>query len=154
MALLINRAKQNPAGKDRVSRTLTPAVQLAAEWVDVKNGGTSPINLNGVELYHYAYLANGGTEWEKAIVFSGALGAGMTVRVHSGNPIPLVQMNMEDRNGADHHVFTGKNYIWNNTRPEFPRLWYTPSRQWLDETSYDVPVPEGKILIRVGVKLI
>lgn len=154
MALLINKAKPNPAGKDRIGRTLTPSAQLAAEWVDIKNIGNAPIALSGVELYHWAYPVGRKAEWELVTPFSGTLPAGQTVRVHSGDPIPLSQMHADDRIGADHHLFTGKNYVWNNDKPDYPSLWYKPSSQWLDRTSYDAPAPEGKVLIRVNEKLI
>jgi len=154
MSLLITKAKPNPAGKDRVGRTFTPLLQLVAEWIDIKNTGAVPLKLDGVELYHYAYLASGKTEWQLVTNFSGVLGAGETMRVHSGNPIAITQMNFEDRNGAEYHIFSGKNYVWNNYKAEFPRLWYKPSQQWLDQTAYDAFPLEGKILVRIGQKLI
>ncbi len=153
MALLITKAKPNPSGRDRIGRTLTPVAQLAGEWVDIQNTGNAPINLTGVELYHWAYLAQGG-EWELVTGFSGVLGAGLIVRVHSGNPIPLAQMHHEDQVGANYHMFSGRNYVWNNYQNDYPRLWYKPTRQWLDETVYAAPAAEGKIFTRVGQQLV
>lgn len=154
MSLLITKAKPNPAGKDRVGRTLTPQTQLAAEWVDIKNTTSSPVNMNGVELYHYAYLGSGAGEWQLVTEFNGTLPSGQTVRVHSGNQILLTQMNLEDQNGAEYHVFSHKNYVWNNANQDFPGLWYKPSKQWIDKTEYDTFPVEGKILTRVNQKLI
>lgn len=154
MALLITKAKPNPAGKDRIGRTLTPAVQLAAEWVDIKNNGGTPVDLSSVELYHWAYPALRKAEWELATGFSGVLDAGQTMRVHSGEPIALSQMHFEDRNGAEHHVFTRKNYIWNNDKTDHPMLWYKASGQELDRATYDAPVAGGRILTRIGAKLV
>jgi hypothetical protein len=154
MSLLITKAKPNPAGKDRVGQFFTPATQLAAEWVDFQNITATPINITGVQMYHLAYLQNGSTEWELAIELSGTIQSGEIVRVHSGNPIPLAQMNYEDQTGANYHVFTGKNYIWNNHRIDRPGLWYKPNRQWIDQTDYDAPVGEGRILQRINKKLI
>ena len=154
MGLLITNAQPNPAGKDRRGRTLTPATQLAAEWVDFQNNGGTPVDLGGVELYHWAYQAGGGRTWDMVTGFTGILGAGEVVRVHSGDPIPLSQMRPEDSQGVHPHVFTRKDYVWNNDRDDFPRLWYRLSQQWLDETAYDAPAPEGRVLNRVGSKLI
>lgn len=154
MSLLITKAKPNPAGKDRIGRFFTLTTQLAAEWVDFQNVTQTPINLDGVQMYHLAYLSNGFTEWELAMDFSGTLPRGEIIRVHSGNPISIIQMNPEDRDGANYHLFTGKNYIWNNNKVDEPSLWYKPSKQWVDQTKYDTPVSEGRILIRINDKLI
>ncbi len=154
MSLLLTKAKPNPAGKDRLGRIFTPVAQFAAEWVDFQNTTKSPININEVQMYHIEYLQNGSTEWELVTDLSGTLPAGEIVRVHSGNPIPLTQMNYEDRIGANYHVFTGKNYVWNNNRIDKPSLWYKPMKQWLDQADYDAPVGEGRILNRVNQKLI
>jgi hypothetical protein len=154
MSLQITKAKPNPAGKDRM-RNLSPAIQLAGEWVDIKNNGTTGIKLDNVELYHWAYGVGGvGGEWKKVIGFTGVLGVSEVVRVHSGGPLPLTQMRDEDRIGANHHVFSGKNYVWNNNQCDFPSLWYTPSNQWLDQTEYDPFPGEGRILNRINKKLI
>src|SRR5690349_3077345 len=154
MSLLITKAKPNPIGKDRIGRTYTPPVQLAAEWVDFQNNGTRAVDLAGVEMYHLAYLQNGSVEWELVIDFIGMLQPQGIVRVHSGDPISLDQMNPEDRNGADFHLFTHKDYIWNNKKVDKPSLWYKPRKEWLDQTEYSAPVTEGKILKRVNDKLV
>lgn len=154
MALIITKAKPNPAGKDRVGRNLTLADQLAAEWVDIKNTGGTAVDLSSVELYHWAYPLLRQPEWELVTGFSGVLNAGQTVRVHSGNPISLTQMRVEDKSGAEHHVFTRKNYVWNNDKADHPLLWYKISRQELDRTSYDAPTQNGKVLMRIGSKLV
>ena len=154
MNLLITKAKPNPLGKDRIGRTFTPAVQLAAEWVDFQNIARTPINLSGTQMYHIAYLPNGTTEWELVIELSGTIQPGEIVRVHSGNPLALNQMNYPDAIGATYHVFTGKNYVWNNNKLDKPYLWYKPTKQGIDQTYYDAYVIEGKILQRVNDKLI
>lgn len=154
MSLLITQAKPNPAGKDRTAKAFTPRAQLAGEWVDFKNTAPNIINLENVELYHYAYLSGGGCEWRLVTGFTGSLPAGCVVRVHSGEQISLSEMHFEDRVGADYHIFSYKNYVWNNSRKDYPRLWYSASRQWIDQTEYNSYPTEGKILERVGDKLI
>ena len=153
MNLLIIKAKPNPLGKDRIGRTFTPAIQLAAEWVDFQNIAKTAINLNGTQMYHLAYLP-GKTEWELVIELSGVIQSGEIVRIHSGNPLPLNQMNFQDTIGANYHVFTGKNYVWNNDKLDKPYLWYKPTQQKIDLTYYDAWPVEGKILQRLNDKLI
>jgi len=154
MSLLITQAKPNPTGKDRAPTAFTPRTQLAGEWVDFKNMTANSVSLENVELYHYAYLSGGGAEWRLVTGFSGSLPSGHVVRVHSGEPIPLSEMRLEDRTGADYHVFSHKDYVWNNSKKDYPRLWLTTSRQWIDKTVYDSYPTEGKILKRVGETLV
>jgi hypothetical protein len=80
------RIKPNPAGKDRTRRGGATAAQLGAEWVDLKNEGTVTVTLNGLSLHHVAYsgTTDKGT-WEKVVGFTGSLGAGKVMRVHSGS---------------------------------------------------------------------
>jgi hypothetical protein len=155
MSLQIIKAKPNPAGKDRIGRTLTPQIQLAGEWVDIKNITMQTLNMSGVELYHLSYDSNTQkSEWQKAIGFSGSLKSGGIIRIHSGKEIPLNQMMPVDVTGADYHFFTDKNYIWNNTMPDKPSIWYASTKQWIDRTFYDAYPPDGKILVRVADKLV
>jgi hypothetical protein len=153
MDLLIIKAKPNPSGKDRGAGAFTPAAQLAAEWVDFQNTTQGSLDLSGVQLYHWAYV-NGKGEWQIAMDFNGILKSKEIVRVHSGGKISLEQMYYEDRIGAHYHLFTGKNYIWNNDKKDYPGLWYEPKEQWLDKTEYDAYPIEGKILQRYNDKLI
>lgn len=152
--LQITRIKPNPAGKDRSQTGGTSASQLAGEWVDFKNIGLTAVNLTGVDLYHLAY-APGAThgQWDKVTGFSGALPAGHTVRVHSGSG-PDNVIRPEDRAGAEYHVFTGRNYVWNNSQGDSPTLFDIGQKQNIDQASYDPYPPEGQILIRSGNKLV
>lgn len=152
--LKIIKAKPNPSGKDRIGRILTPQVQLAGEWVDIQNKSMFSVDLKTVKLYHYAYRLGGGNGWVSVTGFTGTLPAGKIMRVHSGSPLPLNQMNPIDAVGADYHVFSNKDYVWNNLQSDHPRLWNTAKRQWIDQTSYDPFPAEGKILIRSYDKLI
>lgn len=151
MTLQITKAKPNPAGKDKTGGFISQQ-QLAGEWVDFKNIYSSPISLENVELYHLAYGAPK-DRWEIVSDFSGVLQPGKVVRVHSGGEIPLGNLRLEDFQGADHHIFSGKNYTWNNDKKDYPRLWNKSTKQWIDQTYYETWPPEGKILVRRGEKL-
>lgn len=154
--LTITQAKPNPIGKDRLGN-LVPSSQLAGEWVDFKNAGDESYFLNNIELQHIAYTPsypNG--VWNKVTGFSGNLGVGQVVRVHSGGEIPLESLAPEDFIGANYHWFTGKNYVWNNDRNDTPRLILKQNNQIyeIDKASYLVNPLEGKILRRFGNNLI
>lgn len=153
MSLHINRIKPNPTGKDRNPSGQASAAQLAAEWVDFQNTGKTPVNLTTVELRHVAYRAGQSPAWEKVMSFSGSLQPGKTVRVHSGSG-PESILREEDRYGADHHLFTGKNYVWNNREGDRPTLHNKVTQVTVDTASYDPNPPEGEVLIRVGNKLV
>jgi hypothetical protein len=154
--LTISQAKPNPAGKDRLGN-LVPSSQLVGEWVDFKNTGDELYPLNNIELQHIAYTpsySNG--VWDKVMGFSGNLGVGQVVRVHSGGKIPLENLAPEDFIGANYHLFTGKNYVWNNNKSDSPRLVLKQNGQIfeIDKTSYSAYPIEGRILKRVGEQLI
>lgn len=150
-SLRVIRAKPNPAGKDR-SRYSIPPAQLAAEWVDFQNNGTEGFPLTGVSLEHMAYQpgCRDGT-WQTVMTFQGELAVGKIIRVHSGNG-PFTVMHVEDAFGADYHLFTGGNYVWNNDCGDRAGLWNGTT--WIDLASYDPYPPEGVILHRVGDKLV
>ena len=149
--LRIVKAKPNPTGKDRYG-SYTPPAQLAAEWVDFQNNGTEAYQLNGITLYHIAYqLSCREGKWKDVMGFQGPLQAGQVVRVHSGSQIPISNMYPEDVVGADFHLFTGRNYIWNNTCGDSAGLY---NGSFIDKASYDPYPPEGRALRRVGDKLI
>lgn len=151
-SLRIIRAKPNPRGKDRAG-TYTPPVQLAAEWVDIQNDGNEPFPLEPIILCHLAYQPGcREPKWEKMTPFTGTLQPGKIVRVHSGSAIPLTEMHPVDILGADHHIFTGRNYVWNNTCGDAPALW--DGRMYEDKAGYDPQPPEGVVLHRVGDKLV
>jgi hypothetical protein len=150
--LRIIKAKPNPRGKDRHG-PFTPASQLAAEWLDFKNDGNEDYSLVGIELNHIAFqpVCRDG-KWQEIMSFKGILEPGKVVRIHSGQEIPLTDMNPEDAQGADFHLFTGRNYVWNNDCGDSAGLW--DGTKWIDTASYDPYPPEGVILHRVGEKLV
>ena len=155
--LKIIKAKPNPAGLDKFGRNIIPALKLAGEWVDVVNEGNSGISLNGLQVYHYAYKGTADPQWEKVITFSfgdkDVLLPGKVLRVHSGGDMPENQLLEVDKLYADYHVFTGKNYVWNNSQKDYPRIWNPTTEKWIDQTWYEAYPPDGAILKRIGEKL-
>lgn len=151
-SLLIVRAKPNPAGKDRY-RGVPPPAQLAGEWVDLKNVGDELLLLEGISLYHVAYQAGcTGGRWDSVISFGGSVGPGQVIRIHSGRQLSAWEMRPEDAAGVDYHLFTNRGYVWNNDCSDTAAL--SNERTRFDQASYDPYPPEGRVLIRVGDKLI
>lgn len=74
--------------------------------------------------------------------------------MHSGDEVPVDQLSYEDRIGADHHFFTGGNYIWNNDKSDTARLRNEVTLVEVDKASYIAYPTEGKILKRYGDQLI
>ena len=154
MNLQTIRAKPNPSGKDRFGG-LTPNIQLVAEWIDIANMSVLAQSLAGLVLYHNTYdNFCRRLSVQKILLFKGVLQRGEIIRIHSGREISLNQMRYEDIAGVDYHLFTGMNYIWNNKCGDSPQLYNSSSRSWMDLTYYDPNPPEGKILRRIGNKLI
>lgn len=95
--LKITQLKPNPTGKDRARTGSVSLTQLAAEWVDFQNTGSTAVSLNGVKLYHIAYAPgdrNG--HWKEITNFRGSLEAGKVIRVHSGQTRNLSIVASED----------------------------------------------------------
>lgn len=150
--LWVSRAKPNPFGKDRFYG-FTPPRQLAAEWVDIKNIGPDSTALSRVHLNHIAYqpgCLEGKAEY--VMTLTGTLAPGNVMRVHSGGAIPLHEMNPEDVGDVDWHMFTGKNYIWNNDCGDMVGL--GDEKVWIDRAWYDSYPLEGRVLVRQGDKLV
>lgn len=153
MKLTIIRIKPNPAGKDRPRHGAPTATQLAAEWVDWRNDTGSSISLAGVALWHKAYSGSQ-WKWERITGFTGNVGIGEIVRIHSGVTRHGV-VATDDLAGAHHHLFTGADrYVWNNREGDTPLLHNDPKQETIDSASYDPNPPEGAVLIRQGDKLI
>lgn len=153
MGLQITRIKPNPAGKDRNRYGQTSSSQLAAEWVDFKNEGTTAYDCSQLELWHQAFHHGQTPTWDKVMSFKGALQPGKTVRVHSGSG-PDSIIKEEDRRGADFHLFTDRDYVWNNKEGDTPALYNPVTKVTLDSASYDPNPPEGDVLVRSGGKLV
>lgn len=152
MSLKIIKAKPNPAGKDRI-KNFALQTQLAGEWVDIQNNGNSPVDLTNVELYHWAYKQPE-DGWGLVMNFSGELPAGEIMRIHSSGKIPIEQLALIDKQGAEYHLFSGSGYVWNNDKEDKPTLWDKKIEKYIDVTSYDAYPPEGKVLKRVNSKLV
>lgn len=150
MAITISQIKPNPIGKDRFGH-LTPSNQLSGEWVDIRNDNSQGVSLSNLELHHIAYSTgypNG--VWDQVFSIDWVLPAWCTLRIHSGGRMHVEQLAPVDRNEADYHAFTGKNYVWNNDRADTPRLYDRVWRTTVDQATYSTIPPEGKILIRRG----
>lgn len=153
--LKVIRAKPNPLGKDRSTR-LTTQTQLGAEWIDVQNTGGSNFSLDNIQVYHVAYSGLK-AEWalwvNLGIPINHYLPPLSILRVHSGSG-PVSVLLPVDINGANYHYFTGSNYVWNNDMIDRPMLYDAGRRLIIDQTYYDVPVLDGKILLRYLDKLV
>jgi len=155
--LKIIRAKPNPLGKDKFGKNIISSQQLAGEWIDIKNEGNLGIHLNSLQVYHFAYKTEG-DRFEKVIEFNFSkddiLQSKEVLRVHSGGKILLSQLLEVDKIGADYHVFTGKNYVWNNDKIDKPSIWNPRLKKWIDQTWYDSYPLDGVILERNNGKLV
>ena len=148
------RLKPNPSGKDRTSHGGATATQLGAEWADIENVCSQPIELTGVSLHHVAYSADGRTSrWEQVMGFKGTLQPGKVIRVHAGHG-PESVLRDEDKAGADFHLFTGGNYVWNNDRGDCAGLFVQGQSNPFDKACYQQKPPEGTVLKRVGDGLV
>lgn len=154
--LQTSRLKPNPTGKDRDRYGHASTAQLGAEWVDIQNTGSSPVVMNGVKLYHIAFVNAKPSHWELIMSFTGTLGAGEVVRIHGGHG-PESALNPQDRSGATYHLFTNRDqYVWNNAEGDTSRI-TEPSGNGeaeTDKASYDPYPPEGVVLVRSGAKLV
>jgi hypothetical protein len=150
------RLKPNPAGKDKNPFGKASTAQLGAEWVDIKNTGSSAVMMEGVKLYHVAFVHGKASHWELIMSFKGTLGVGEIVRIHSGHG-PVSLLNPEDRDGATYHIFTDRDqYVWNNAEGDTSRITETSGSGEVetDKAGYDPHPPEGVILVRSGDKLV
>ena len=69
-------------------------------------------------------------------------------------PRPDSVIRDEDRRGADFHLFSDKDYVWNNKEGDTPALYNPVTKVTLDSASYDPNPPEGEVLMRSGDKLV
>lgn len=150
------RLKPNPAGKDKNKYGGATPAQLGGEWVDIKNTDSSPVNLEGVTLYHVAFVNGRASHWERIIAFTGVLQSGAVARVHAGSG-PMSALNPEDLRGADNHIFTQRDsYVWNNVEGDTSRLTEPASGSEIDieKVGYAPNPPEGVVLVRAGEALV
>jgi hypothetical protein len=156
MTLQSVRIKPNPFGKDRSKRGAS-AIQLAAEWVDMKNVTSGTLDLSGVFVRHIGYSpAHPSGQWDVVFQFpkGSTLKAGEIVRIHSGKQTNIAMINQNDVDGANWHYFTGvDNYVWNNDKNDCVNLSMSLPTTHFDQACYAAPVAEGAILIRNGDRL-
>lgn len=139
--LLVTRALPNPAGKDR-SGGHAPNEQLNGEWVQFLNATQRTLSLDGVALDHTAFNHScQKTGTVTLIAFTGTLGAGRSVRVHTGSGAGYWE-------GDIYHFFAGhRNYVWNNRCGDVVML--RVGSGLIDSAEYRSNPPEGRILERV-----
>jgi hypothetical protein len=65
-------------------------------------------------------------------------------RALTTTPRPDSVIRDEDRRGADFHLFSDKDYVWNNKEGDTPALYNPVTKVTLDSASYDPNPPEGK----------
>lgn len=155
--LQVIKAKPNPAGKDRRGRLLISQTQLGGEWVDIKNISTLNYPLKFIKIYHLAYT-NGISKPAllkdfSRTIFNLVLPPGGVMRIHSGNGPESLLLPI-DKQGANIHYFTRKNYVWNNDKTDKPIIYDSKNKKTIDYAYYDPFPGDGKILTRVGNKLI
>ncbi|MBS0261595.1 MAG: lamin tail domain-containing protein [Planctomycetes bacterium] len=146
------RLNPTPAGKDRTRYGGASAAQLGGEWADIQNVGSQAVDLTGVSLHHIAYHPNGTSHWEHVMTFNGALSPGKVMRIHAGSG-PASVLRQEDLAGADHHLFSHGNYVWNNDKADCAGLFDGRSDPF-DKACYGANPPEGAILQRVADSLV
>lgn len=106
--LLVTFALPNPAGKDRSAFGVSNN-QLNGEWVEFKNNVNQTVSLEGVSLVHQTYnQICQRTGSDSLLTFTGSLGYGQSVRVHTGSGETF-------QDGNVFHLFLNRgNYVWNN----------------------------------------
>lgn len=153
--LLIIRAKPNPEGKDRDDGIFLLHLKLRQEWIDIKNVGFSNVDLKERCIYHGVYNEAGTLVSREILIhLNGILKPGEILRIHSGPIVPITSLAIDDRIGADYHVYTAHtNYALNNKYGDEIGLWHSEKKVYEDKTFYDPNPRNGAVLIRVGNKL-
>jgi hypothetical protein len=155
----IEKAKPNPAGKDKDKDTPKPE-QLMGEWVDLKNVGDGSVKLSTLNLANTHFDKNCKVTERVVIYWTGSgdqtLAVGQTVRVHTGKASQSGSMKSEDRSGPDIHAYAEKgNFVLNNDCGDTLTVrWQGESWHTEDEAAYDANPKEGAVLTRSGNKLI
>lgn len=157
----IHRAKPNPTGKD-ANRHGPLESQLVGEWADLKNVGDASVSLNHLHLAHSTYASHCVVKTRAEIYWNGSasqvLAPGQIVRVHTGRSIYSSLMATEDREGADFHAYADRStFVLNNDCGDELTVWWKSSTDaWQEEDSakYGSRPVEGKILVRIGDRLI
>ncbi len=152
----INRAKPNPAGKDKSGSYPIPQ-QLLGEWVDLKNIGDANVTLSMLHLSDTDF-GLGCVAKQATIYWNGSqhttLKPGEIVRVHTGKSADAASMRSEDKSGIHYHAYAEKgNFVLNNTCGDTLAVWYKGKNgawQKDDGAGYSPKPPEGSVLYRVG----
>ena len=158
----IIRAKPNPAGKDKNYMGIPKKDQLLGEWADLQNTGDASVRLSTIHLCHTEFSPNCTPKENPTTYWSGkdteTLNVGQIVRVHTGESLYSSIMEFSDQIGVHLHAFAEKgSFVLNNKCGDIISVWWkNQQNEWCREdiASYDPNPPEGRILKRVGAKLI
>lgn len=164
--ILIIRAKPNSPGENVDDRTyIEPQYRKAGEWFDIKNFSVMPFSLKGIEIYTLEYEKDG-PNWKKVFIFKDdeKIKGRKVIRIHSGPPVPLEEMESDDRGVIEHnfvkvpiidkHYFMGDGYILSNSQMDKIAIYDSIQKKWLDEVYYDKFPSKDVILEREENKLI
>jgi hypothetical protein len=143
--LTVTKALPNPIGKDSSHGRPVSNQQLNGEWVEFKSTNSEGKNLtmDGVSISHTTFTHScQRTGEERLMTFNGALAAGYSVRVHTGNGEPYDE-------GTVRHLFANRgNYVWNNGCGDTAIL-RAQSGGEIDSASYAPHPSEGVVLVRI-----
>jgi hypothetical protein len=140
---IVTGALPNPYGKDRSATYGVPNQQLNGEWIEFANATRQPLSLDGLTLLHNTFDSRCKQTGEDTLTsFTGQLGAGKSIRVHSGRGDGYWE-------GDLFHFFLGRgNYAWNNDCGDTVIL--RRSSSLVDWASYRANPPEGAVLVRIA----
>jgi hypothetical protein len=145
--LIVEAAMVNPAGKSGRIVGRVPNDQLNLEWVQLRNLSDHPILLTGLELHHLVYADKVNGVLGRVMTMQGQLPEQRRLRIHSGHGQPSF-----DKKRLLYHVYIN---------PEYPNFNYQiikndtialvhPNGSVVDQGHYEVPISEGKRVIRVA----
>ena len=151
----INRAKPNPAGKDK-SGNVPLAEQLLGEWVDLVNVGDGSVTLSSIHLSNLEFGTN--CEPKQSVIYWNGPSAitlkpNESVRVHTGRSRDLASIKAADRVGTTYRSFAERGlFVLNNRCGDTLTVWWKHDGKWNmdDQASYLANPPEGAVLSRVA----
>jgi hypothetical protein len=164
MSVQISYARPNPIGKDKTPSGTAKAEQLLGEWVDITNIGTEGIRISTLGVHHtrfddYCRVRPESTEeywsWRDS---KEILQSGQTIRVYTGRHKDLhllASMPVDNGSVAWHGFANRDNFVLNNRCGDTIYVTWNDSRgQQQDSAGYANNPPEGRILKRVGTRLL
>jgi hypothetical protein len=164
MSVQISYAKPNPIGKDKTPSGTPKPEQLLGEWVDITNTGNTAIPFSALAVHHTRFdeachVRPEPTEKYWSSGGSGALGPGQTLRVHTGRKRDeaLLAAHPVDTGNVDWRAFADLDrFVLNNRCGDTIYVTWNDGRngQQQDSAGYANNPPEGRVLKRVGARLL